>query len=114
MWDLFTLVKHSCEATKNKMSAIEIPVVVDYRDAHGTWYQSVNVLRYDWFLGTGNHQHRVSEKSLSHIRFAKAWTGPLGFFATRMISQSNPIPTTAPLSPPVFPFEPPSALGVPP
>ena len=53
MWDLFTLVKHSCEATGKKMSGIEIPVVVDYRDAHGTWYESVNVLRYDWFLGTG-------------------------------------------------------------
>lgn len=53
MWDLYTLVQHSCEAAGFKMSEIEIPVVVDYLDTHGTKHQSVSVLRYDPFLGTG-------------------------------------------------------------
>lgn len=64
MWDLFTLVKYSCIETEKKMSEIEIPIVVDYRDAHGTWYQSLNVLRYDWFLGTGEISNTGFRKKL--------------------------------------------------
>jgi hypothetical protein len=53
LWDLFSLVKHSCESSGEKMSEREIPIIVDYRDTHGTWHQSLNILRYDWFLGKG-------------------------------------------------------------
>jgi hypothetical protein len=59
MWDLYSLIKYSCDATKKKMSEIEIAIIVDYRDSRGTWYESLNLLRYDWFLGTGE----ISETS---------------------------------------------------
>jgi uncharacterized membrane protein len=52
-WDLFSLVKESYESSGKKMSDLEIPITIDYRDTHGLWHQSLNVLRYDWFLGTG-------------------------------------------------------------
>jgi hypothetical protein len=63
MWDLYTLVKYSCVMTGSKMSEIEIPIVVDYLDSHGTKHQSTSVLRYDWFLGVG----RVEDTTFRRI-----------------------------------------------
>jgi hypothetical protein len=50
MWDLHSLVEQSIQAQGLKMSEIEIPIVVDYKDSHGTAWQGVYELRYDPFL----------------------------------------------------------------
>lgn len=49
MWDLHTLVRSSRQ-TGEKMPEIEIPIIVDYKDSHGTPWQGVYELRYDPFL----------------------------------------------------------------
>jgi hypothetical protein len=50
MWDLHSLVEQSAQGQGLKMSEIAIPIIVDYKDSHGTSWQGVYELRYDPFL----------------------------------------------------------------
>ena len=52
-FDFFSLVRQSVEKSGKKMSELELPIVVEYRDAYGTWHESINKLKYNWFLGQG-------------------------------------------------------------
>jgi hypothetical protein len=61
-WDLFSLFRDSCKAMNVRMGEAQIPITIDYRDKHGGQHQSLNVLRYDSALGTGE---------IHHVRFVR-------------------------------------------